>query len=54
MAHAFGDPAADPKEVRDVGSSTNRLVDAASDFDPISGMARQSAIPVNVRPAEGV
>jgi anaerobic selenocysteine-containing dehydrogenase len=54
MAHAFGDPAADPKQVRDIGSSTNRLVDAATDFDPISGMARQSAIPVNVRPAEGV
>lgn len=48
MAHAWGDPAVDPKEVRDVGSSTNALVDDESDFDPISGMARQSAIPVNV------
>jgi anaerobic selenocysteine-containing dehydrogenase len=49
MAHAWGDPAVDPKEVREIGSSTNRLVDDATDFDPISGMARQSAIPVRVK-----
>jgi anaerobic selenocysteine-containing dehydrogenase len=49
MAHAWGDPAADPKEVRETGSSTNRLVDDETDFDPITGMARQSAVPVNVR-----
>ena len=49
MAHAWGDPAADPKEVREIGSSTNRLVDDETDFDPISGMARQSAIPVRVK-----
>jgi len=34
-----------------VGASTNRLVDNARHFDPITGMARQSAIPVNIRPA---
>jgi anaerobic selenocysteine-containing dehydrogenase len=51
MAHAWGDPSTDPKEVREIGSSTNRLIDDASDFDPISGMARQSAVPVNVRRA---
>jgi anaerobic selenocysteine-containing dehydrogenase len=51
MAHAWGDPAAHPKEVREIGSSTNRLVSNERDYDPISGMARQSAIPVNVRPA---
>jgi hypothetical protein len=52
MAHAWGDPAVDPKEVREIGSSTNRLVDDATDFDPISGMARQSAIPVRVKLSE--
>ncbi len=51
MAHAWGDPSLDPKEVREVGSSTNALVSNETDFDPISGMARQSAIPVNVLPA---
>jgi anaerobic selenocysteine-containing dehydrogenase len=52
MAHAWGDPAADPKEVRDVGSSTNALVDDETDYCPISGMARQSGIPVNVTRTE--
>jgi anaerobic selenocysteine-containing dehydrogenase len=51
MAHAWGDPAYDAKDVREIGSSTNALVSNERDFDPISGMARQSAIPVNVRPA---
>ena len=51
MAHAWGDPAADPKEVRETGSSTNRLVDDEAHFDPITGMARQSAVPVNIRAA---
>lgn len=51
MAHAWGDPAVDPKEVREIGSSTNRLVSNERHYDPISGMARQSAIPVNVRHA---
>jgi len=51
MAHAWGDPEAARKEVREVGASTTRLVDNARHFDPITGMARQSAIPVNIRPA---
>jgi anaerobic selenocysteine-containing dehydrogenase len=51
MAHAFGGgPEVDGK-VRELGSSTNRLVDTGTNYDPISGMARQSAIPVNVRRA---
>jgi anaerobic selenocysteine-containing dehydrogenase len=49
MAHSWGDLPSRPGDVREIGSSTSRLVDDASDFDPISGMARQSAIPVNVR-----
>jgi len=51
MAHAWGDPAANPKEVREIGASTNALISNEVDFDPITGMARQSAIPVNVRRA---
>lgn len=49
MAHAWGDTPDEDAKVREIGASTNRLVDDASDYDPISGMARQSAIPVNVR-----
>ncbi len=48
MAHAWGDTPSQDAKVREVGASTNRLVDDATDYDPISGMARQSAIPVNV------
>ena len=50
MAHAWGGAPERDREVREIGGSTNRLVNNARDFDPISGMARQSAIPVNVRP----
>ena len=49
MAHAFGGGPENDGEERISGSSTNRLVDSARNFDPISGMARQSGIPVNVR-----
>jgi anaerobic selenocysteine-containing dehydrogenase len=43
MAHARGGLPGD------IGS-TNRLVSTERDFEPISGIPRQSAIPVNVRP----
>ena len=49
MAHAFGGGPEVDGEERLFGSSTNRLVDSATNYDPISGMARQSGIPVNVR-----
>jgi anaerobic selenocysteine-containing dehydrogenase len=48
MAHAWGDPSADPMEIRDIGSSTNALVDDETGYCPVTGMSRQSAIPVNV------
>jgi anaerobic selenocysteine-containing dehydrogenase len=49
MAHARGgDPALDGA-VRTIGSTTGRLVSVERDFEPISGIPRQSAIPVNVR-----
>ncbi len=49
MAHAHGDVPELDAEVRRIGSTTGRLVSTERDFEPISGMARQSAIPVNVR-----
>ena len=49
MAHARGGlPEADADERE--ACSTNRLVSTERDFEPISGIPRQSAIPVNVRP----
>lgn len=50
MSHARGGGPERDGDVRRIGSTTNRLVSTERDFEPISGMARQSAIPVNVRP----
>jgi anaerobic selenocysteine-containing dehydrogenase len=49
MAHARGGEPERDGDVRTIGSTTNRLVSVARDFEPISGIPRQSAIPVNVR-----
>jgi anaerobic selenocysteine-containing dehydrogenase len=49
MAHARGDVPELDGRVRTIGSSTARLVSVERDFEPISGIPRQSAIPVNVR-----
>ncbi len=49
MAHAFGDHDTGLGGVRAHGNTTNRLVDETSDYDPITGQSRQSAIPVTVR-----
>ncbi len=49
MAHARGDVPELDGALRRIGSNTARLVSTARDFEPISGMARQSAIPVTVR-----
>jgi anaerobic selenocysteine-containing dehydrogenase len=49
MAHARGGEPERDADVRTIGSTTNRLVSVARDFEPISGIPRQSAIPVNVR-----
>lgn len=49
LAHAFGgDPRAEA-DVRDVGSSTARLISTQHDYDPIVGIPRESAIPVRLR-----
>lgn len=49
MAHAFGDTTSDVDNVKQQGSSTNALVSDEQHFDPITGQARQSAIPVTIR-----
>lgn len=55
MAHGFGglpqDLDGNDAKVRERGSSTNRLLSADKEFCALSGLPRQSAIPVNVRPA---
>jgi anaerobic selenocysteine-containing dehydrogenase len=48
MAHGYGDPDYGPQAVPTRGGSTNRLVSETSGFDPITGQALQSAIPVKV------
>src|SRR5262245_25184682 len=49
MAHARGGEPERDGQVRTIGSTTGRLVSVEHDFEPISGIPRQSAIPVNVR-----
>jgi anaerobic selenocysteine-containing dehydrogenase len=49
MAHARGGEPELDGQVRTIGSTTGRLVSVERDFEPISGIPRQSAIPVNVR-----
>jgi anaerobic selenocysteine-containing dehydrogenase len=48
MAHAFGDSEAGKHNVREMGGSTNRLTSDEVDYDPITGQALQSAIPVRL------
>jgi anaerobic selenocysteine-containing dehydrogenase len=49
MAHAFGDSPDRDDRVREVGSSTNRLIANDRVFDRHSGQPLMSNIPVNVR-----
>jgi anaerobic selenocysteine-containing dehydrogenase len=49
MAHAWGDIPGNWGDVREKGSSTNRLIDDHKTYDPITGQPRMTAIPVNVR-----
>ncbi len=51
MAHAYGDSDAGKHNVREIGGSTNRLTNEEVDFDPITGMTVQSAIPIKVQAA---
>lgn len=49
MAHAYGDSESGKHNVREMGGSTNRLTSDEVDFDPITGQALQSAIPVKLQ-----
>lgn len=49
MAHAWGDIPGNWGDVREKGSSTNRLIDDHKTYDKITGQPRMSAIPVNLR-----
>ncbi|NQZ45936.1 MAG: molybdopterin-dependent oxidoreductase [Erythrobacter sp.] len=51
MAHAYGDADASRHDVRERGSSTNRLTSEVVDYDPITGQSLQSAIPVKLTAA---
>ena len=51
MSHSWGGASGDVGDVREHGVATNRLVSTEEGFDPITGMAVQSAIPVRVRAA---
>lgn len=51
FAFGWGNPN-DPRPAREKGSNVQRLISDDSDFDSVTGLARQSAIPVNVRPSD--
>ncbi len=52
FAFGWGNPA-DPRPTREKGSNVQLLTSADTRYDPSTGLALQSAIPVNVRPAAG-
>jgi anaerobic selenocysteine-containing dehydrogenase len=49
MAHSFGSSPAEKGDFRKQGSNTSVLISVEDSYDPISGMPRMSAVPVNVR-----
>ena len=51
MAHSWGGSSLTDEKVRDIGTPTSRLVSTDTDFDPVTGMVVQSAIPVAVAPS---
>lgn len=53
LAFGWGNPS-DPRGVRDKGSNVQRLIADDEAYDSITGLARQSAIPVNVVPVPNV
>jgi anaerobic selenocysteine-containing dehydrogenase len=48
MAHCFGDGPARDGELRQIGSTTGRLIDNERECDPYTGIPRMSAIPVSI------
>ncbi len=49
MAHGFGTSPELEADVAEVGANTGRLVSTETHYDPLTGMVRQSAIPVRLR-----
>jgi anaerobic selenocysteine-containing dehydrogenase len=47
LAHGWGDPS-DDRDVREKGSNVQRLIPDDERYDPVTGLALQSAVPVNV------
>lgn len=47
LAHGWGDPS-DQRPVREKGSNVQELIPRDKNFDKLTGLAQQSAIPVNV------
>jgi anaerobic selenocysteine-containing dehydrogenase len=54
MPHAFGGAPEESHRVRELGSNTGALTPVDRDYDPISGIPRMSAIPVNVKKVVGL
>ncbi|MBM4245803.1 MAG: oxidoreductase [Deltaproteobacteria bacterium] len=50
LAHGWGDPLG-PADVRERGTNVQRLIPQAEDYDPVTGLAQQSAVAVNVYPS---
>jgi anaerobic selenocysteine-containing dehydrogenase len=48
MSHAFGDAPDRDEEFREIGSTTGRLINNQTEFDPYSGIPRMSSIAVRV------
>jgi anaerobic selenocysteine-containing dehydrogenase len=51
LAHGWGDPS-DQRHVREKGSNVQRLIPDDERYDPVTGLALQSAVPVNVYRSE--
>ncbi len=50
LAHGWGDPT-DPRPTREKGSNVQQLIPRDSNYDKVTGLAQQSAFPVNIAPA---
>ena len=53
LAHGWGDPG-DPRPTREKGSNVQRLIPGDVNYDKITGLAQQSAFPVNIYPSREV
>ena len=49
LAHGWGDPQ-DPRPTREKGSNVQQLIPRDVNYDKLTGLAQQSAFPVNIQP----